>query len=186
VTDTEQTSEIVTEVIDGHKCTNRAGIAQQAGWKPGNTVNVRAGTDPDFPTPTRGQRVGREYWYPLDGDHGVTTYLTLLAQRAVAKKPLPVKPGDPDELLRPDDAADAMHLDPATFRSYVRYSVPYWTGQKTGRPLIPPPDEPQGDTAADARVRRKWRRGTLAAHQALRPGPGDGAGRPPGPSQPAT
>jgi hypothetical protein len=186
VTDTEQAPEIPTQIIGGRECTNRAGIARLAGWKPGNTVNVRAGTDPEFPTPIRGQRVGREFWYPLDGDHGVNAYLALLAQRAVDKKPLSVEPGDPNDLLRPDDAADALHIDPATFRSYVRYSVPYWTGQKTGRPLIPPPDEPHGDDATDARVRRKWRRGTLAAHQATRPGPGTGAGRPSGSSQPST
>jgi hypothetical protein len=167
-TQTPPAPEPAIQVIDGVECTNRAGIALLAGWKPGNSVNVRAGTDTEFPQPIRGQRISREYWYPLEGDHGVDEYLALLAQRAEEKKPPPLKPGNPDDRLGPEEAADAMHIAYSTFRSYQRYSVPIWEGHKAGRPLIPSPDLPGPE----------WLRGTLAAHQAQRPGPGTGAGRP--------
>lgn len=171
---------VPTRTVDGVDCTNRAGIAALAGWKPGNTVHVRARTDPDFPQPITGAKLDGVLWYPLDGEHGVNTYLTALAQRAQAKKPDPVKAGDPEDLLDSQQAADAMHITWATFRSYLRYSIPHWTGERQGRPLIPPPDqetdvtEPGGLT----QTRRRWYRRTLAAHQAERPGPGNPDGRP--------
>jgi hypothetical protein len=181
VTTAEQTNEsdIPTRMIEGTECTTRAGIAALAGWAPGNSVNVRAKSDPDFPAPHGGQKIGRDYWYPMTA---VDAYLAILADRAAAKKPPRLKDGDPDELLGPDQAADAMHIQPSTFRSYVRYSVPYWQGQKTGRPLIPPPDVETDyvDNDGIPRHRREWYRHTLAKHQARRPGPGTGAGRPAG------
>lgn len=185
MTRTEPAPDVPTRVIDGAECTTRAGIARLAGWKAGRSVTVRAGTDPDFPRPIRGALIGRDYWYPLAGDHGVHAYLAVLARRAHDKKPPAVVPGDPNELLRPADAATAMHIDAATFRSYVRHSIPYWIGAKTGRPLVPHPDDVQGGAVDAPHVRRRWRRGTLAAHQANRPGPGAGAGRPTGPAQPS-
>lgn len=167
--------------ISGREHTNRAGLAQLAGWKPGNSVNVRAKTDPDFPA---GVKDGREYWYPLHGPGGVTEYLALLQERQQAKKPPAVEPGDPDELLGVEPAAAAIHVTPATYRFYVRLSLPYWPepyGQgHEGRPILPPPDhveEGRKPLGATYPV-RQWRRGTLAAHQAIRPGPGTGAGRP--------
>ncbi len=168
---------VPTRLVGGRLCTNRAGIAHLAGWTPGNSVNVRARTDPDFP---HGTKDGREYWYPFDGPHGVEDYIALLAQRAAAKKPPPVKDGDPDDELNTEDAADALHIAFATMRSYVRYSIPYWTGEKTGRPLLPPPDieEEREDERLGPYTHRAWLRRTLAAHQANRPGPGTGAGRP--------
>lgn len=181
VTDTD-TGEpgITTREIEGVRCTNRAGIAALAGWKPGNSVNVRAKTDPDFPRPL--DKIGRDYWYPFEGEHGVDVYLALLAERAAAKKPPPVEPGDPDELLETQQAAAAMHIKWSTFRSYVRYSIPIWEGRKAGRPLIPSPDQVTNYVDDDRipRVRREWYRRTLAEHQAARPGPGTGAGRPTG------
>ncbi|MFG3423202.1 hypothetical protein [Micromonospora sp. NPDC048063] len=170
---------VPTRLVDGHLCTNRAGIAHLAGWTPGNSVNVRARTDPDFP---HGTKDGREYWYPFDGPRGVDAYIALLAERATAKKPPPVKDGDPDDELASEDAADALHIAPATLRSYVRYSIPYWQGDKTGRPLLPPPDieEEREHERLGPYTHRAWYRRTLAAHQATRPGPGTGAGRPRG------
>jgi hypothetical protein len=159
------------EIVDGVRCTTRTGIATLAGWAPGNSVNVRAGRDPDFPAPLR--RVRGRYWYRLDA---VCAYVVVLERRARDRRPPPVTPGDPDDLLRPIEAARALHIGAGTFNTYVRHSIPYWTGQKTGRPLLPPPDRVYGS----APVRREWRRGTLAAHQALRPGPGAGGGRPRG------
>lgn len=189
VTHTDQpTPEITTKVIDGVTCTTRAAIAELAGWKPGNSVNVRARTDPDFPRPIHGRRIGRDYWYPIEGDQGVDAYLAILAQRAQDKKPPPIKAGDPDDLLGPEAAADAMHIKHPTFRSYVRYSIPFWTGLKSGRPLIPTPDQVTEDVDEYGfpRTHREWYRRTLAAHQAQRPGPGTGAGRPAGPAQSPT
>ncbi|MDM4723346.1 hypothetical protein QTQ03_28490 [Micromonospora sp. WMMA1363] len=165
---------VPTRLVDGHLCTNRAGIAHLAGWTPGNSVNVRARTDPDFPTHLR--KIGRDYWYPMDR---VDTYLAALAERAAAKKPPAVKPGDPDDDLHGDEAADALHIAAATLRSYVRYSIPYWTGEREGRPLLPPPDiEEERENKFGPYTHRAWYRRTLAAHQAQRPGPGTGAGRP--------
>lgn len=170
------TADVPLQVVDGVECTTRAGIARMAGWPAGNNVNVRAKTDPDFPKPITGPEVrGRTSWYPLGGDTGVDRYLAILAERAQAKKPPAVKAGDPDDLLDPDQAADALHIAPATLRSYVRYSKPYWSGELTGRPLLPPPDEESEDQYG---TRRAWYRRTLAEHQAQRPGPGTGAGRP--------
>ncbi len=181
MTDADQPAEpeVPIRVIDGVECTTRAGIAALAGWRPGNSVHVRARTDPDFPRP-RGEKIGRDYWYPIEGEHGVDAYLALLAERAAAKKPPALKDGDPDELLTPSQAADAMHIKLSTFNSYVRYSKPYWDGEKTGRPLIPPPDATIDyvDDHGIPRHSRQWYRRTLAAHQANRPGPGTGAGRP--------
>jgi hypothetical protein len=168
-------------MVDGVRCTSRTGIAALAGWKPGNTVHVRARIDPDFPHAISDQRLDGVLWYPFGGEHGVDAYLSTLAQRARDKKPAPVKPGDPDDLLDPQQAADAMHITWATFRSYVRYSIPHWNDEQQGRPLIPPPDvetevtEPGGLT----QNRRQWYRRTLATHQAERPGPGNPDGRTP-------
>lgn len=180
MTHTEHPPDIPTQVIAGVACTNRPGIARLAGWKPGRSVDVRAGKDPDFPAPVGVPQLGESRWYPLAGDHGVYAYIALLGRRAQDKKPQPIRPGNPDELLRPDDAAHAMHIESPTFRSYVRYSIPYWTGTKTGRPLLPYPDDVQGGPVDGDHVRRRWRRSTLADHQATRPGPGNDAGRPGG------
>ena len=116
----------------------------------------------------------RNNWYPLDGDHGVEACLELLAQRAAAKKPPAVKPGDPTDLLGLAEAADALHIEPSTLRSYVRYSIPYWTGDEQGRPLLPPPDHETeiDEPGTPPYTRREWNRSTLAAHQTIRPGSG--------------
>lgn len=169
---------ITTRDIDGQRCTNRAGIATLAGWKPGNSVHVRARADPDFPHPAA--KIGRDYWYPFDGDHGVDTYLAVLAERAQAKKPPALQPGDPDDLLNSQQAAEAMHIAWSTFRSYIRYSTPRWEGIQPGRPLIPPPDSVVEvlDANGVPHETRLWHRHTLANHQAGRPGPGTNAGRP--------
>jgi hypothetical protein len=200
VTDADQTSDAAsitgppatTDVGDpqvptrhhhGVLCTNRAGLAHLAGWKPGNSVNVRAGSDPDFPHP-HGPKIGRELWYPFTGEHGVDAYLVVLAERAAAQKPRPVKPGNPDDLLAGADAADALHIVEATLRSYIRRSLPYWSGQKQGRPILPSPDveEDRDDSTFGPYTHRAWYRSTLAGHQPDRPGRGRGAasGRPTG------
>lgn len=168
---------VLVRHVNGQPCTNRVGIAYLAGWKAGNSVNVRAKTDPEFPA---GIKIGREWWYPFAGDSGVDAYLGILAERAYAKKPPSLKSGDPDELLDSETAADAMHIQWSTFRSYVRYSVPIWEGRRNGRPLIPEPDEVRNEVDEHdiPRTRRYWYRRTLAAHQGQRPGPGTGAGRP--------
>ena len=175
----EHVTDAPVKVVDGVECTTRAGIARLAGWPAGNNVNVRARTDPDFPKPIGGPEVrGRTSWYPFAGDTGVDRYLAILAERAQAKKPQPVEDGDPDDLLDPDETAAALHIEPATLRSYVRYSKPFWDGEQTGRPLLPPPDhEEQRENRLGAYTHRQWYRRTLAAHQAQRPGPGTGAGR---------
>lgn len=54
-----------TRVLDGARCVTREAIATLAGWPPGNTIHVRARTDPAFPTPLRGARIEGRYWYPL-------------------------------------------------------------------------------------------------------------------------
>lgn len=171
--------QVPTELLDGELCTNRAGVAHLAGWKPGNSVNVRAKTDPDFPHP-HGPKRGREFWYPFAGEHGVDAYLALLADRATAKKPPAVKPGNPDDLLTGPDAADALHIADATLRSYIRLSLPFWQGKKQGRPILPKPDveEDRDDSPFGPYTWRAWYRKTLAEHQTERPGPGTGAGRP--------
>lgn len=159
--------------IDGVRCTTRAGIAALAGWPPGNTVHVRAATDPDFPDPISGKRIGRDYWYPLDGPHGVHNYLDLLDHRRQAKKPPPAAAADPARLYPPAEAAEIIGVDPATFRSYVRNSVQLW--DQGERAILPPPDDVE---VQGRRVLRRWRGDTLTNHQATRPGPGTGAGRP--------
>jgi len=170
---------IPTRTIGGRRCTNRTGIAHLAGWAPGNSVNVRAKTDPEFP---HGTKDGREYWYPLDGPNGVDAYLDVLTRRALDKKPPPVKPGDPDDLLHGEEAADALHIDYATLRSYVRLSKPIWNGEREGRAILPRPDleEERERERLGPYIHRAWYRITLAEHQAQRPGPGTGAGRPAG------
>ncbi|MFG1924370.1 hypothetical protein [Cryptosporangium sp. NPDC048952] len=169
-------SDVPLREIDGVPCTTRAGIARLAGWPEGWSAHVRAGTDPAFPRALP-RRAGGAYWYRLPD---VETYLAVLAERARRKKPPAAEAGDPDELLDSAGAATALHLTTGTLRSYIRHSRPYWTGEKTGRPLLPPPDEQEETVSARGRiqVRRYWFRRTLAAHQGTRPGRGTGAGRP--------
>jgi hypothetical protein len=83
-------------------------------------------------------------------------------------------------LLDPQQAADAMHITWSTFRSYVRYSIPYWTGDEEGRPPIPPSDRESEVTELGGltQTHRHWHRRTLSEHQARRPGPGNPDGRP--------
>jgi hypothetical protein len=174
VTDADQLDpNVPTRMIEGQLCTNRAGIGHLAGWPPGNNAHHRSRTDPDFPKPL-GPKIGREYWYPMNGKHGVDTYIATLAKRAAAKKPPPVKPGAPDDVLHGEEAADALHITYATLRSYVRYSVAYWTGETDGRPLLPPPDveEERENERLGPYIYRAWYRRTLAEHQEQRPGPG--------------
>ncbi|MEV6350991.1 hypothetical protein [Actinoplanes sp. NPDC051851] len=173
--------QVPTRHHDGQLCTNRAGIAHLAGWKPGNSVNVRASKDPDFPHP-HGPKIGRELWYPFAGDHGVDAYLAILAERTAAQKAPPVKDGNPDDLLAGPEAADALHITEATLRSYIRRSVPHWTGETPGRPILPQPDveEPRNDSTFGPYTHRAWYRSTLTAHHPGRPGRGrgDASGRP--------
>lgn len=175
VTDADQLDTIAdpnvpTSVIDGTLCTNRAGIGHLAGWPPGNNAHHRSRIDPDFPKPLP-DKIGREYWYPMNR---VDAYLATLAERAAAKKPPAVKDGDPDDELHGEEAADALHIVYATLRSYIRYSVPYWKGDKTGRPLLPTPDieEEREHEKFGPFTYRAWYRRTLAEHQQRRPGPG--------------
>lgn len=165
-TNTADDPDVPTRLIDGHRHTTRAGITHLAGWQPGNSVNVRARTDPQFP---HGRKEGREYWYAFDGEHGVDAYLQILAQRAEAKKPPPVKAGDPDELLQGAAAAGALHISRDTLRDYIRRSRPFWTGNRNGRPLLPAPDD---ETSRGSYTIPAWYRKTLAAHQKGRKGQG--------------
>lgn len=159
---------VPTRIIDGTLCTTRAGIAHLAGWSTGVNLAHRSRTDPDFPTHLG--KIGRDYWYPLAR---VDTYLAALAERAAAKRPPAVQPGDPDDELHGDAAAEALHIRPATLRSYVRYSIPYWTGERHGRPLLPPPDiQEEREHTFGPYTHRSWYRRTLAQHQQQRPGPG--------------
>jgi hypothetical protein len=181
---TADAEDIPIKIIDGYAHTTRAGIAQLAGWKPGRSVDVRAGRDPDFPQAA--VKDGRHTWYPMDGPGGVAEYLAILEHRAGAKKPPPVKAGDPDDLLDPASAADAMHIARGTLDFYVNLCRPYWAhphgdGQPHSHTLqLPPPDLEsiaRRDNGSSYTL-RQWRRATLAAHQAARPGPGANAGRP--------
>lgn len=170
--DTNADPTVPTRVIHGTLCTNRAGISHLAGWPPGNSANVNARRDPDFPQALP-DKIGRQYWYPLDR---VDTYVAILAERDAAKKPPAVKSGDPDDLLHGEAAADALHIEYATLRSYVRYSVPYWTGEKQlkkgQRLLVPRPDieEPREHERLGTYTYRAWYRKTLAENQQKRPG----------------
>ena len=172
-TDTDRAG-IDIRLVNGVECTDRAGIAVLAGWRAGNSVHVHAGQDPGFPRPM--DVPGKTKWYPLAGPGGVDEYLSHLAERDRRLKPPPVLDGPADEMLSGPAAAKALRISPATLRSYVRYSVPYWAGEKSGRPLLPLPDEQT--TRDNGSITRSWRRATLATHQASRPGPGKGAGRP--------
>jgi hypothetical protein len=162
---------VPTRLINGTLCTNRGGISHLAGWPPGNSVNVNAGRDPDFPKPLT--KIGRVLWYPMDR---VDAYVATLAERDASKKPPAVKPGDPDDELHGPDAADALHIEYATLRSYIRYSLPYWAGEKQlkkgQRPLLPPPDitEEREHEKFGTYIYRSWYRRTLAEHQSQRPG----------------
>jgi len=159
---------ITTTVIDGIECTDRAGIAALTGLSM-PSINLKAGKDPAFPQPIRGERIARTYWYPVDAVRAYADHLTELAEGA---KPRPVAPGDPDDLLDAAAAAEALGISPGTFSRYVNDSRPYWDGLVKGRPILPPPDvvtiEPVGNLGEFER--REWRRGTLAAHQETRPG----------------
>lgn len=169
---------IPLNVINGVRCTNRVGIQLLTGWKPGN-MKVRANTDKDFPQPET--TIKRVHWYPVDK---VEEYLDILAARAAAKKPPPVEPGDPDELLGPPGVASALGIEESTVRSYVRHSKPYWDGRKEGTPILPKPDRVSTAThgGGGTYTLREWYRGTLAAHQADRPGPGGGVLKKPEPA----
>lgn len=178
------TADVQIRVVDGQECTDRVGIALLAGWKPGNSVNVRAKTDPEFPQPIRAQRIDKSFWYPLEGDHGVLSYLEVLAERANALKPPQVKDGDDDDMLGPDEVADALHVTPGTFRFYVHRSKPFWPepfgqGRTDRQPILPAPDleeERTEDATGRTYTHREWRRGTLKAHQDNRPGKGNRIG----------
>ena len=173
---------ITTEVIDGIECTDRAGIATLTGLSM-PSINIKAGKDPEFPQPIRGERIGRTYWYPLTA---VRAYAGHLAALAAAGKPRPVAPGHPDDLLDAAAAAAALGITAGTFSRYVNDSRPYWEGLAEGRPILPRPDvvtiEPVGNLGEFER--REWRRSTLSEHQKTRPGrhanaTGGRTGRPP-------
>ncbi|NUR59347.1 MAG: hypothetical protein HOV87_11860 [Catenulispora sp.] len=163
------TDEFRTETIDGIECTDRAGIAALTGLAL-NSLNMKALKDDAFPQPIRGQRIGRTFWYPVDA---VRAYAQHLAELADAGKPKPVADGDPDELLDPPAAADAIGINYETFRRYVALSRPYWDGIVEGRPLLPRPDVvtiAERGNLGQLGEHREWRRATLAEHQASRPG----------------
>lgn len=174
------------QVIDGQPHTNRDGIAELSGLKRG-TVDVYAGNGADaddaFPR-ARAVKLGRQWWYPIDGKHGVAEYLAVLEERNQAKRPPAAAPGDPGDLLDPKEAAEAIHVTENTFKRYVRISKPFWPAPYgeglPGHPLLPCPDvveeahKPLGMTYP----LRKWYRRTLAAGQVNRLGKGAGAGRP--------
>jgi hypothetical protein len=170
----EVPDEIRTKTIEGTDCTDRAGVAAITGLSL-VSINLKAGNDPDFPAPTGGGRINRTYWYPVEA---VRAYAALLADRAAAGKPRPVAAGDPDDLLDPKDAAEALGISDGTFSRYVNDSRPYWDGLVDGRPILPKPDvvtiEPVGNLGE--LERRQWYRRTLAEHQETRPGRSANAG----------
>jgi hypothetical protein len=164
---TMTSADIPIEVIDDVECTNRTGLATITGLSP-KTMSIYAGADEAFPDPIRGERINRTYWYPLTAAHA---YAQVLTARAEEGKPPAVEAGDPNDLLVPDDAAAAIGVKRDTFKRYVLESKPYWDGLLEGRPLLPKPDEETEEVNnLGPYTARKWRRGTLAAHQAGRPG----------------
>lgn len=159
--------DIPIETIDGVECTNRDGLAILTGLS-SKTMSIYAGTDPDFPTPHGNRRINRTYWYELAA---ARAYAATLAARAEQGKPPAVEAGDPDELLSPDAAAEAIGVSRGTFKRYVNDSKPYWDGVLEGRPLLPKPDvENEAENNLGTYTAREWRRGSLAEHQAGRPG----------------
>ncbi|MEV6967566.1 hypothetical protein AB0M47_20925 [Hamadaea sp. NPDC051192] len=160
--------------IQGRQCTDRPGIAILAGVAAGRAIDVRAGRDPDFPQPL--EKIGRSWWYPLDGPDGVDAYVQKLYARGEAGRPPAVDDGDPRELLDPDGAAAAMHIDRSTLDHYVRLSRPYWQAAALGETLPGYPQLPRPDVETELTnnlgvyTHREWYRATLAAHQATRPG----------------
>lgn len=161
-------------VLQGRECTDRTGIAILTGVAAGRAIDVRAGRDADFPKPL--EKIGRSWWYPLEGKHGVYAYAQLLTARGEAVRAPAVEDGDPRDLLNPDDAAAAMRIARSTFDHYVRLSAPYWQAAARGEeldgyPPLPPPDaETELANNLGPYTHREWYRATLAAHQANRPG----------------
>ncbi len=161
-------------VLQGRECTDRTGIAILAGVAAGRAIDMRAGRDDAFPTPL--EKVGRTWWYPLEGKDGVYAYALLLTARGEAVRPPAIEDGDPRDLLNPDDAAAAMRIARSTFDHYVRLSAPYWEAAALGEELggYPPLPRPDVETELTNNLgtytHREWYRATLAAHQANRPG----------------
>jgi hypothetical protein len=162
--------------ISGVRCTDRRGIAILAGVAGGAALEMRAKRDKDFPQPL--ERIGRTYWYPLEGETGVDAYLLVLEERGEGAKPPAVADGDPEDLLNPDEAAAALHISRGAFDRYVAMSRPHWEAAARGEtlpgnryPQLPSPDvETTGTNRFGEFIHREWYRGTLARHQETRRG----------------
>jgi hypothetical protein len=160
---------IRTQVIDGIECTDRPGLATLTHLSL-KSINLKAAADPAFPAPIRGERIGRTYWYPLTAARAYANHYAALVESG---KPMPVADGDPDDLLDPENAADALGIGINTFLGYVEKSIPYWDGILQGRPILPKPDVvtiADGGNLGTVGEHREWYRHTLAEHQPTRPG----------------
>ena len=127
-------------VINGHRCTNRAGVAEHLG-RSVKTVEALAAkrADNGFPEPFHieltgrgvrtladGTRTGPE-WYRLDQlDAFKPGYLQAVADAGKARSDGAELGGDPAELLTPGQFATYLKITRGAFDKYVDISRPIW------------------------------------------------------------
>jgi hypothetical protein len=153
---------------DGRVLGTRKTLATITG-RPLGSLNVLAGTDPDFPDPVEHGR-GRELLYLMDD---LLKYAGILAARRAAPAAADeLKDDEDDPLLGPAEAAPEFGIAVTSMPGYVRDSIPDWKEGRHGRLPIPDEETPRGTKLVD----RKWRRSTARAWTL--PGRGVGGGRP--------
>lgn len=153
--------------IEGRTLAHRGALEELTGLSKKSIDRLAGQTG--FPKPVLARGPERRAWYDPEA----------LIDVAIAHQPQPLgvdvqvaAQGHPDDLLPPSLVAELMQLENVdTVYKYVELSEPAWSRGEHG--ILPIPDEvqPRGTKL----VSRRWKRSTIIAHQARRPGHG---GRP--------
>ena len=173
MTDTNETArpvipEAYLRQIEGRVLAHRGALEELTGLTK-KSIDRLAGQE-EFPKPVVARGPERRGWY--DPDDLVDVALAHQSQQVGVDAEAAVGPDD--ELLTPAQAAELMQLtNVGSFYKYVEQSLPAWARGEHG--YVPMPDEetPRGTK----QIARRWKRSTIIAHQARRPGHG---GRPSG------
>jgi len=150
--------------INGRQCTDFAGAAERAQR---SEISVRklaadrettgfpdAVHEPGAPSHSR----AKQFFALDDLDAFFAAYDAQTRATKDARVTRTRLTGDPDELLDGKQIAKELHIDPDTWRSWVRDALPDW---KAGRDAyIPLPDEQAPGRGLDG-VARQWKRSTI-------------------------
>ena len=163
-------------VVNGRRCTNRAGAAEYL-RRSLQTINLVASPKrrPETGWPHYVDKQDGQEWYAFDDlDAFRASYLDVKQAARRARVHHVSLDGDPDELMSAKDFYTLLGVDARTFSSYVDKSKPDWQQDRDG--YLPKPDKQERGRGG---IQRWWKRHRVQTWINTRTGSASSPGRPP-------